>query len=103
MDVELAADILDHDTLASGIVHYVMSLWSEPPSAEHDGGDDDVADVGLYLLDAGEILQDPRPHFPLRNSLARIGWGVGHVSGGGGKVECPGGQTFFIQPIEQDR
>src|SRR5436190_22309176 len=103
MDVKFAADILDHDALAGGIVHYVMRLWCEAPSAEHDGGDDDVADVGLYLLDAGEVLQDPRSHFPLRNSLRCIGWDVGHVSGGGGKVERPGGQTFFIQSVEQDR
>src|SRR5207244_8083040 len=59
MDVEFAADVLDHDALAGGVVHDVMRLRSEAPSAEHYRGDDDVADIGLHLLDAGEVLQDP--------------------------------------------
>src|SRR5206468_10329830 len=36
IDVEFAADILDHDALAGGVVHDVMRLRSEAPSAEHD-------------------------------------------------------------------
>src|SRR5206468_7855153 len=59
MDVELAADILDHDALAGGVVHDVMRLRSEAPSTEYDGRDDDVADVSLHFLDAGEVLQYP--------------------------------------------
>ena len=38
MDVELAADIFDHDALAGGVVHDVMRLRGEAPSGEHDGG-----------------------------------------------------------------
>src|SRR5439155_26061310 len=98
--VEFAADILDHDALAGGGVHDVMRLRSEAPAAEHDGRDEDVADVSLHFLDAGEVLQDPRTYFPLRYGLARIGCGEGHVCGRGGEIERSGGQTFFIQPVE---
>src|SRR5437588_1692455 len=93
IDVEFAADILDHDALAGGVMDYIMRLRSEPPSAEHDGRDDDVADISLHFLDAGEVLQYPRSNFPLRNGVARIGCGVGHVPGGGREVERPGSQT----------
>src|SRR6266496_1428004 len=96
MDVELAADILDHDASAGSVMHDVVRLRSEAPSAEYDGRDNDVADVSLHFLDAGEVLQYPRSHFPLCNGLARIGCGVGHVSSGGGEIERPGGQAFFI-------
>src|SRR6266487_1346144 len=41
IDVEFAADILDHDAPSGGVVHDIMRLRSEAPSAEHDGGDDD--------------------------------------------------------------
>src|SRR5438094_6779047 len=58
MDVELAADILDYDALAGNVMHDVVRLRSEAPSAEHDGRDDDVADIGLYFRDTGEVLQD---------------------------------------------
>ena len=59
MDIKLAVDIFDHDGLTGGIVHDVMRLRGEAPSGEHNGGDDDVADVGLHFLDAGEVLQYP--------------------------------------------
>src|SRR6266436_1825652 len=98
MDVELAADILDHDAFAGGVVHDVMGFRSEAPSTEYDGWDNDVADVSLHFLDAGEVLQNPRPHFPLCNGPARIGCGVRHVSGGRGEVERPGGQAVFVEP-----
>ena len=59
MDVELAADILDRDALAGGVMHDVMGFRSEAPSTEYDGRDNDVADVSLHFFDAGEVLQDP--------------------------------------------
>ncbi len=59
MDVELATDILDYDAFAGSVMHDVVRLRSEAPSAEHDGGDDDIADVSLHFLDAGEVLQNP--------------------------------------------
>ena len=59
MDVELAADILDHDALAGSVMHDVMRFRSEAPPTEYDGGNNDVADVGFHFLDAGEVLQYP--------------------------------------------
>jgi hypothetical protein len=67
------------------------------------GGDDDAADVGLHLIDAGEVLEDPRTHFPLRDGLSRVARSVGHVSGGGGEIEGSGGETFLVHAIEQHR
>src|SRR5206468_12375008 len=58
MDVELAADILDHDAFAGGVVHDVMGFRSEATPTEYDGRYNDVADVSLHFLDAGEVLQD---------------------------------------------
>src|SRR5438552_1072956 len=59
MDVELAADILDYDAFAGSVMHDVMGFRSKAPSTEYDGRDNDVADVSLHFLDAGEVLQYP--------------------------------------------
>ena len=64
MDVQLAADIFDHDAFAGSVVHDVMRLWGEAPVPEHDRRHDDVADIGLHFIDAGEIFQYPRPDLP---------------------------------------
>src|SRR5437588_11288449 len=56
IDVEFAANILDHDALAGGVVHAVMGFRSEAPPPEYDGRNNDVADVSLHFLDAGEVL-----------------------------------------------
>ena len=77
MDIELAVDIFDHDALTGGIVHDVMRLRGEAPSGEHNGGDNNVADVGPHLVDAGEVLEyyEPASHcamvFPASTSARR--------------------------------
>ena len=80
-----------------------MNLRRKAPLLIDDGGDDDVANVGSYLFDAGEVLQHPRAHFPRRQCLARIGCRVGHVFGGGWEIEQARRQPFFIHPIEDKR
>jgi hypothetical protein len=57
--------------LTGGIVHDVMRLRGEAPSGEHNGGDNNVADAGPHLVDAGEVLEDIRAHFPLREAKVR--------------------------------
>jgi hypothetical protein len=101
VDLELAVDIFDHHALTGGIVHDVMRLRGEAPSAEHNGGDNDVADVGPHLVDAGEVLEDVRAHFPLRDGLFRIARRVGHVSRGRREIEGAGGEPLFVHAVEQ--
>ena len=103
VDVQLAADVLDHDALAGRVMHDVVGLRCEAPGLVDDGGDNDVAEIRLHLVDAGEVFQDPGAELPLGDGLGGVGRGVRHVAGRGGEVEQAGGEAFFIQPVEQNR
>ena len=98
MDVELAADILDHDAFAGSVMHDVMHLQSEAPSAEYDGRDDDLTKMlALTSSTLAKVssIHDPTCHCAIRDahtSAAVSGMYPAEV----GEWRRPGGQTFFF-------
>ena len=103
VDVELAADIFDDDALARRVVDDGVHRRRKAPLLEHRRGDDDRADIGLDLVDAGEIVENPRPQLPGRDCLGRILRRVRLISGGGRKVEQSRRKPGLVDAVDEDR
>ena len=73
------------------------------PLLEDRRGDEDRADIGLDLVDAGEIVENPRPQLPGRDGLGRVLRRVSLISGGGRKVEQAGREPGLVEAVEDDR
>ena len=103
VNVELAADIFDDNALARGVVDDGVDGRREAPLLEHRRGDKDRADIGLDLVDAGEIVENPRAQLPWRDRLCGVRRRVSHVSGHGGEVEQAGREPGLVDAVDEDR
>ena len=103
VDLEDAADRLDHQRGACRIMERVVEGRHDPHRRLDDVDDRDVLGRLPHLGDSGEVGQRPGQEIPWRHRrlrVRRLGVGIADIAG---EIEDTAGQPLFVHAVGEDR